>query len=58
MERWVERPFLDAEEIRRDALNVRRNRVPVHWSLRVDGAQDDQSKRALEDIILASRHDT
>src|SRR6478609_4059551 len=48
MQRGIERSLLDAQEIRGHTLNMRRDRIAVQRTLRVQRLQDQQHQSALE----------
>src|SRR5262245_1444005 len=48
----IQRPFLDAQQLGGHTLDVRRDGVAVHASLRREGLEDEQRERALEDVVL------
>src|SRR5690242_14958040 len=52
----VERALFDAQEIAGHPLHVRGDRVPVQPFARGQGLQDEQGQRALQDVVLRSRH--
>ena len=58
MQRRVERSFFDAQQVRRHALDVRRDRVPVHAPLRIECLEHEEHERALQDVVLVAWHDT
>src|SRR5262249_34439768 len=56
MQRRVERPFLDAQQIGGDALDVRGDGVAVHPTVRIERFQHQQHERALQDVVLLYAH--
>jgi hypothetical protein len=52
----VQRTFLDAKDVGRDALDVRRDGVAVQRSRTGQGAKHEQVEGALEDVVSGSGH--
>ena len=56
VQRGIERPFLDAQQIGRRALDPRRDRVAVPPLAVAQRPEDEQDQRALEDVVLPACH--
>jgi hypothetical protein len=54
--RGVERPLVDGELVGADLLNPSGDRVSMQWPHRVERLQNDEVKRAVEDVRLVGRH--
>jgi hypothetical protein len=51
MERGIERALFDPEKVVGDALDMGGDRVAVHAAPGLEGAKDEESERALEDVV-------